>query len=108
MRVKVVPEPVTTGTVLLVEKWAEMADLRAQIDRCLAQLAPLEELVIRLRFGLDDGISRTLREVGVICPRAHGGVGVTSERVRQIEAKALRRLRFRTRSLKLYLEEGLP
>lgn len=60
----------------------------------LDTLTPREEMVIRLRFGLDDGKTRTLEEVGRVFK-------VTRERIRQIEAKALRKLRQPSRSKKL-------
>ncbi|MBQ7624950.1 MAG: RNA polymerase sigma factor RpoD [Clostridia bacterium] len=72
--------------------------LREQIWDVLSSLTPREEKVLRLRFGLDDGRSRTLEEVGQ-------EFDVTRERIRQIEAKALRKLRHpsRARKLKDYL-----
>ena len=60
----------------------------------LGTLTPREEMVLRLRFGLIDGRARTLEEVG-------GVFNVTRERIRQIEAKALRKLRHPSRSKKL-------
>ena len=60
----------------------------------LSTLTPREEKVLRLRFGLEDGRSRTLEEVGK-------EFNVTRERIRQIEAKALRKLRHPSRSKKL-------
>ena len=60
----------------------------------LSTLTPREEKVLRLRFGLDDGRARTLEEVGK-------EFNVTRERIRQIEAKALRKLRHPSRSKKL-------
>ena len=60
----------------------------------LDTLTPREEKVLRLRFGLDDGRARTLEEVG-------REFKVTRDRIRQIEAKALRKLRHPTRSKKL-------
>ncbi len=68
--------------------------LREQIWDVLNSLTPREEKVLRLRFGLDDGRSRTLEEVGQ-------EFDVTRERIRQIEAKALRKLRHPSRSRKL-------
>ena len=65
----------------------------------LTSLTPREEKVLRLRYGIDDGRPRTLEEVGK-------EFNVTRERIRQIEAKALRKLRHPSRSKKLkeYLE----
>lgn len=73
--------------------------LREQLMQVLSSLTPREEKVLRLRFGIDDGRQRTLEEVGK-------EFNVTRERIRQIEAKALRKLRHPTRSRKLrdYLE----
>ena len=73
--------------------------LREQLDEVLDTLTDREENVLRLRFGLDDGKMRTLEDVGKV-------FNVTRERIRQIEAKALRKLRHpsRSRKLKDYLE----
>ena len=68
--------------------------LRDQLFKTLDLLSEREEKVIRLRFGLDDGKIRTLEEVGKV-------FDVTRERIRQIEAKALRKLRHPKRSDKL-------
>ena len=68
--------------------------LKEQITEVLQTLAPREAEVLRLRFGLEDGRSRTLEEVGQ-------SFGVTRERIRQIEAKALRKLRHPVRLRKL-------
>jgi len=78
---------------------AAHAMLKDQLHRVLSTLSRREEKVIRLRFGLGDGTPRTLEEVGTIFK-------VTRERVRQIEAKALRKLRHpsRCRKLKGYTE----
>ena len=68
--------------------------LKEQLAEVLSTLTPREEKVLRLRFGLEDGRSRTLEEVGK-------EFNVTRERIRQIEAKALRKLRRPSRSKKL-------
>jgi RNA polymerase primary sigma factor len=74
--------------------------LKDEINEVLLTLTPREQRVLQLRFGLEDGRCRTLEEVGV-------EFSVTRERIRQIEAKALRKLRHPSRSRKLrgYLEE---
>ena len=73
--------------------------LREDLAEVLSSLSPRERDVLRLRFGMDDGRQRTLEEVGQL-------FGVTRERIRQIEAKALRKLRHpnRSRRLKEYVE----
>lgn len=73
--------------------------LKEQLEDVLDTLTDREENVLRLRFGIDDGRTRTLEEVGKV-------FGVTRERIRQIEAKALRKLRHPSRSkqLKDFLE----
>ncbi|MBI4432154.1 MAG: RNA polymerase sigma factor RpoD [Candidatus Omnitrophica bacterium] len=78
------------------------AMLKEQMDDVLSTLTDRERKVLKLRFGITDGYPRTLEEVGSI-------FSVTRERVRQIEAKALRKLRHPTRSrkLKTFLELGL-
>ncbi len=68
--------------------------LREQLGEVLSTLTPREEKVLKLRFGLEDGRSRTLEEVGK-------EFNVTRERIRQIEAKALRKLRHPSRSKRL-------
>ena len=73
---------------------ASLVLLKEQIDQVLSTLTEREEKVLRLRFGLEDGRSRTLEEVGQ-------EFKVTRERIRQIEAKALRKLRHPSRSKKL-------
>ena len=86
-----VPAPAEAATQML---------LREQLDKVLDSLTDREKKVLRLRFGLDDGRQRTLEEVGK-------EFNVTRERIRQIEAKALRKLRHPSRSkqLKDYLED---
>ncbi len=73
--------------------------LKEQLNEVLHTLTPREEQVLKLRFGLDDGRTRTLEEVGKV-------FNITRERIRQIEAKALRKLRHPSRSkrLKDYLD----
>ena len=73
---------------------AAYALLKEQLDEIIQTLTPREAKVLRLRFGLDDGKARTLEEVGK-------EFNVTRERIRQIEAKALRKLRHPSRSKKL-------
>ena len=82
------------------EEYATHEMLKDEISDVLLTLTEREEKVIRLRFGLEDGKSRTLEEVGQM-------FGVTRERIRQIEAKALRKLRHpsRSRKLKDYMSE---
>jgi RNA polymerase primary sigma factor len=79
------PEPLETATRTL---------MREQVDDVLASLDRREREVLKLRFGLEDGRSRTLEEVG-------REFGVTRERIRQIEGHALRKLRYHRRSEKL-------
>ena len=75
--------------------------LREQLNKVLRTLTPREEMVIKLRFGLEDGRTRTLEEVG-------REFNITRERIRQIEAKALRKLRHQSRSkiLKGFLNDS--
>lgn len=73
---------------------ASLSLLKEQLDEVLGTLTEREEKVLRLRFGLKDGRPRTLEEVGK-------QFEVTRERIRQIEAKALRKLRHPSRSKKL-------
>lgn len=76
------------------EQHASYEMLKEQLEQVLDTLTDREENVLRLRFGLDDGRTRTLEEVGKV-------FGVTRERIRQIEAKALRKLRHPSRSNQL-------
>ena len=76
------------------EAFTSSALLREQLEDVLDTLTDREENVLRLRFGLDDGNIRTLEQVGKV-------FGVTRERIRQIEAKALRKLRHPSRSKQL-------
>lgn len=109
---KVAQEPVSLETPIGEEEDSHLGDfipdddapapadaashtmLREQLSDVLKSLTPREEKVLRLRFGLDDGRPRTLEEVGK-------EFNVTRERIRQIEAKALRKLRHPSRSKKL-------
>ena len=115
--IRIAPEPLSLETPIGEEEDSHLADfiedseavspaeaasnliLREKIEETLNKLTPRERDVLRMRFGLDDGYSRTLEEVG-----RH--FKVTRERIRQIEAKALKKLRHPSRSKKLrdYLE----
>ena len=98
-------EDSTLGTFIEDETTASPTDrvasqmLKEQILATLNTLTPREEKVLRLKYGIDDGKPRTLEEVGKV-------FNVTRERIRQIEAKALKKLRLPSRSKKLreYLE----
>ena len=114
---KVAQEPVSLETPIGDEGDSHLADfiededaespaeaasyllLREQINEVLSTMTPREQKVLELRFGLEDGRARTLEEVG-------HAFGVTRERIRQIEAKALRKLRHpsRAKQLKDFLE----
>jgi RNA polymerase primary sigma factor len=80
---------------------AMVLDLREHTACMLKTLSPREEAVLKMRFGIDDGSERTLEEVG-------RSFAVTRERIRQIEAKALRKLRHPSRSgkLRVFLEQS--
>ena len=109
---RVAPEPLSLETPIGEEEDSRLADfiedqeaispseaasnliLREKIEESLNNLTPRERDVLKMRFGLDDGYSRTLEEVG-----RH--FKVTRERIRQIEAKALKKLRHPSRSRKL-------
>ena len=109
---KIAQEPVSLETPIGEEEDSHLADfipdedasepaeaasfslLKEQLMEVLGTLTPREEKVLRLRFGLEDGRTRTLEEVGK-------EFNVTRERIRQIEAKALRKLRHPSRSKKL-------
>ncbi|MDO8429145.1 MAG: RNA polymerase sigma factor RpoD [Candidatus Daviesbacteria bacterium] len=114
--IKVSQEPTSLATKIGDEEDSELGDfieapglkpdeqatrelLRGHLDEVLGSLSPREKRVLQLRFGLEDGKQRTLEEVGK-------EFGVTRERIRQIEAKAIRKLRHPTRAKKLrdYLE----
>jgi len=114
---RIAPEPLSLETPIGEEEDSHLSDfiedqeaispteaasnmiLREKIEESLNKLTPRERDVLKMRFGLDDGYSRTLEEVG-----RH--FKVTRERIRQIEAKALKKLRHPSRSKKLreYLE----
>nr|WP_207640421.1 sigma-70 family RNA polymerase sigma factor [[Eubacterium] cellulosolvens] len=79
---------------LSVEGIAAQRILRENLDEVLKTLTPREEKIIRMRFGLDDGSAKTLEQLGE-------ELGVTRERIRQIESQALKKLRHPSRSKKL-------
>ena len=100
---KISQDPVSLETPIGEEVPIDAATsklLHEQLMEALSTLTEREQKVLRLRFGLDDGKPRTLEEVG-------REFDVTRERIRQIEAKALRKLRHPSRSKKLkdYLDE---
>jgi len=86
----IVADPQTSST----SGRASFVYLQDQMEKVLSTLSNREEEVIRLRFGMSDGLPRTLEEVGLI-------FNLTRERIRQIEAKALRKLRHKSRCEKL-------
>ena len=110
--IKIAQEPVSLETPIGEEEDSHLGDfipdddapapaeaaaftlLKEQLMSVLSTLTPREEMVLKLRFGLEDGRARTLEEVGK-------EFKVTRERIRQIEAKALRKLRHPSRSRKL-------
>jgi RNA polymerase primary sigma factor len=94
-------DTVADGTIVQPEEDAYKKMLKMQLLAIIGSLTPREQKVIRMRYGLDDGRTRTLEEVG-------REFKVTRERIRQIEAKALRKLRNpnRQRRLKDFIEMG--
>ena len=87
--VEFIPSDAHFGDVVIHE--VEQNNLREKIDEVLTDLSDQEQQVLRMRFGLDDDTPKTLEEIGKV-------FGVTRERIRQIEAKALRKLRHPSRS----------
>ena len=82
--------------VSLQELIARALDFREQVDLALTSLTPRQEKVLRMRFGVDDGQARTLRESGAT-------LGLSGESIRQIENQALRKLIRRVRPKKLQM-----
>ena len=90
--VEFIPSDANLDDVVIHE--VEQKNLREKIDELLTGLNDQEQKVLRMRFGLDDDDPKTLEEIGKV-------FGVTRERIRQIEAKALRKMRHPSRSKKL-------
>ena len=92
---KLIDEEQTYG----LDSYIDSIMLKEDVKQALLMLTPRETTIISLRFGLDDGKPKTLQEVGEI-------IGVSRDRIRQIEAKAIRKLRhpFSSRKLKDYME----
>ena len=86
--VEFIPSDAHFGDVVIHE--VEQNNLREKIDEVLTDLSDQEQQVLRMRFGLDDDTPKTLEEIGKV-------FGVTRERIRQIEAKAIRKLRHPSR-----------
>ncbi|WP_071120113.1 sigma-70 family RNA polymerase sigma factor [Romboutsia timonensis] len=86
--VEFIPSDAHFGDVVMHE--VEQNNLREKIDEVLTDLSDQEQQVLRMRFGLDDDTPKTLEEIGKV-------FGVTRERIRQIEAKAIRKLRHPSR-----------
>ena len=86
--VEFIPSDAHFGDVVIHE--VEQNNLREKIDEVLTDLSDQEQQVLRMRFGLDDAKTKTLEEIGKV-------FGVTRERIRQIEAKAIRKLRHPSR-----------
>ena len=86
--VEFIPSDAYFGDVVMYE--IEQKNLREKIEEVLTELSDQEQQVLRMRFGLDDDIPKTLEEIGKL-------FGVTRERIRQIEAKAIRKLRHPSR-----------
>lgn len=86
--VEFIPSDSNFGDVVMHE--VEQKNLREKIDEILTSLGDQEQKVLRMRFGLDDDTPKTLEEIGKV-------FGVTRERIRQIEAKAIRKLRHPSR-----------
>jgi len=94
-RTRMLPPHITDEEMVAV---ADRAILKKKLDEVLGQLTPREQRVLKLRFGLEDGMARTLEEVGK-------EFGLSKDQIKQIEAKALRKLRHpsRARVLKDFL-----
>jgi RNA polymerase primary sigma factor len=91
---------VEDATVIRADDALVATDLTEQVRKVLTTLTPREEKILRMRFGIGDDSQRTLEEVG-------NDFSLTRERIRQIEAKALRKLRHpsRGKSLRAFVDE---